>query len=420
MSKKIKDNESIKPLLYLLKLGETSFSILDKIPFIYKLNPQIKSFKEQFVKIQNQSPILLLPDQFNELFSKDGWVCYGGLSTKNLEKTVRLGHEKRFNEAHQVLIDSIDEIAIDLILLRCECRKHFDLRIPLLQLLKIDYLEERYHACIPLLLALIDGLANDIANRSLGYFTENLDVQLFDSITAHETGLPFLKIIMNGARKNTTTDKIKIPYRNGILHGRDLNFNNKEVASKCWWALACLLEWADEKQLNKQPKEQVSFRDTVKESNEINEYSKRIDRWKKRSVKTESYWQIQTLETLDNTSPEYCLLSFLENWKNKRWGLMNKFLVHSINNEFATIKRLKEDYSSIQLNDYSIIASTDDIPAISFITTHINYIKHQQIFTNVLKIQMNFLDKNGDLLLRNEKNGQWHILQLSLSKILFE
>ena len=285
MSKKIKDNESIKPLLYLLKLGETSFSILDKIPFIYKLNPQIKSFKEQFVKIQNQSPILLLPDQFNELFSKDGWVCYGGLSTKNLEKTVRLGHEKRFNEAHQVLIDSIDEIAIDLILLRCECRKHFDLRIPLLQLLKIDYLEERYHACIPLLLALIDGLANDIANRSLGYFTENLDVQLFDSITAHETGLPFLKIIMNGARKNTTTDKIKIPYRNGILHGRDLNFNNKEVASKCWWALACLLEWADEKQLNKQPKEQVSFRDTVKESNEINEYSKRIDRWKKDQLK---------------------------------------------------------------------------------------------------------------------------------------
>lgn len=241
MTKKIKDNESIRPLLNLLKLGETSFFILDKIPFIYKLNPQIKSFKEQFVKIQNNSPILLLPDQFNELFSKDGWICYGGLSTEILEETVRLGHEKRFNEAHQLLIDSIDKIAIDLILLRCECTKHFDLRIPLLQLLKNDYLEERYHACIPLLLALIDGLANDISAH-VGFFAGKSDLELFDSITAHETGLPFLKTIMNSSRTTTTIKEISIPYRNGILHGRDLNFANKEVASKCWWALACLIE----------------------------------------------------------------------------------------------------------------------------------------------------------------------------------
>lgn len=419
MTKKIKDNESIRPLLNLLKLGETSFFILDKIPFIYKLNPQIKSFKEQFVKIQNNSPILLLPDQFNELFSKDGWICYGGLSTEILEETVRLGHEKRFNEAHQLLIDSIDKIAIDLILLRCECTKHFDLRIPLLQLLKNDYLEERYHACIPLLLALIDGLANDISAH-VGFFAGKSDLELFDSITAHETGLPFLKTIMNSSRTTTTIKEISIPYRNGILHGRDLNFANKEVASKCWWALACLIEWADEKNLNTQPKEQVSFWNAVKASNEINEYSKRIDKWERRPIETESYWQAQTLETLGSASPEYCLLNFLENWKNKRWGLMNKFLVHSINNEFATIKRLKEDYSSIQLNNYSIIASTDDTPAISFITIHINYIKHKQTFTSSLKVQMNYLDKNGDLLLRNEENGQWYILQLSLREIIFD
>ena len=419
MSKKIKNNKSIKPIVNLLQLGEISFSVLDKIPFIYKLSPKIKSFQEQFIEIQNQSPILLLPDQFNELFSKDGWICYGGLNAKTLEQTVRLGHEKRFKEAHQLLIDSIDEIAIDLILLRCECRKHFDLRIPLLQLLKNDYLEERYHACIPLLLALIDGLANDISAH-VGFFAGKTDLELFDSITSHESGLPFLQKIMNKPRKTTTSEKITIPYRNGILHGRDLNFNNKEIASKCWWALACLLEWADEKKLNKQPKEQISFWNTVKASNEINEYSKRIDKWERRPIETENYWQAQTLETLGSASPEYCLLNFLENWKNKRWGLMNKFLVHSINNEFSTIERLKEDYSSIQLNNYSIIASIDDTPAISFITIHINYIKHQQIFTNSLRVQMNFLDKNGDLLLRNEENGQWYILQLSLREIIFD
>ena len=52
MSKKIKDNESIQPLINLLQLGELSFFVLDKIPFIYKLSPKIKSFKEQFIEIQ--------------------------------------------------------------------------------------------------------------------------------------------------------------------------------------------------------------------------------------------------------------------------------------------------------------------------------------------------------------------------------
>ncbi|WP_174493933.1 hypothetical protein [Acinetobacter sp. Marseille-Q1623] len=418
MTKKIKDNESIQPLLNLLKIGETSFSIIDKIPFIYKFTPQIKSFKEQFKKIQNQSYILNLPDQFNELFSKDGWICYGSLSTKILEETVRLGHEKRFNEAHLLLIDSIDEITIDLILLRCECRKHFDLRIPLLQLLKNDYLEERYHACIPLLLALIDGLANDISAH-VGFFAGKTDLELFDSITSHESGLPFLQTIMNKTRKTTTNEKITIPYRNGILHGRDLNFNNKEVASKCWWALACLLEWADEKQLNKQPKEQVSFFDTLKTSNDIHEYSKRIDKWEKRSIKTKNYWEIQALKTLDENSPEHCLLTFLENWKNKRWGLMNNMLVHTINNERATIKRLKEDYLPIQIHHFSILTSTDQTPAITDITVQLNYTKNQENFHQTYIVQMNSLDDEGNLYLRNEKDSKWYILQTSFTEVLF-
>ena len=85
VSKAIKDNESIQPLINLLQLGELSFFVLDKIPFIYKLSPKIKYFKEQFIEIQNQSSILTLPDQFNKLFSKEGWICYGALSKSILD-----------------------------------------------------------------------------------------------------------------------------------------------------------------------------------------------------------------------------------------------------------------------------------------------------------------------------------------------
>lgn len=276
MSKKIQDNESIQPLIKLLKLGKVSIATLDKIPIIYKLSPQIKSLKKQFVQIQNQSSILTLPDQFNELFSKDGWICYGALSQSILEESVRLGLDNKIEEAKLLLIDSIDENSIDLMLRKCGTREHFKLRIELLKLLKLDYLEERYHACIPLLLALIDGIANDISAH-VGFFAGKSDLELFDSITAHETGLPFLKIIMNSSRTTTTTKKISIPYRNGILHGRDLNFSNKEVASKCWWTLACLMEWADEKALNKQPKPPESFQTILKQYQETQNHCKRIE-----------------------------------------------------------------------------------------------------------------------------------------------
>lgn len=354
MTKKIKENESIKPFVSLLELGNTSFSILDKIPFIYTLNPKIKSLKQQFLKIQNNSHILDLPDQFNELFSKDGWICYGALNRTILEKSIQLGLENKFKEAKLLLINSIDESSIDLMLLRCQTREHFNLRAELLELLKIDYLEERYHACIPLLLALIDGLTNDISAH-VGFFAGKSDLELFDSITAHETGLPFLKKIMNTSRKTTTCQETTIPYRNGILHGRDLNFNNKEVASKCWWTLACLLEWADEKNLNKQSKLQEPFQVMLKQHQDIQELSKRIDSWHKRPIQSENYWREQNLKTINHTSPEYILLSFLEAWKLKQWGKITPLLLHNIGkNRGKFTNEVKNDYQSLSLLDYKI------------------------------------------------------------------
>lgn len=421
MSKKIKDNESIQPLSNLLKLGELSFSVLDKIPVIYKLSTKIKSFKEQFIEIQNQSSILTLPDQFNELFSKEGWICYGALSKSILENSVKLGLENRIEEAKILLIDSINEESINQILLKCQTRKHFESRVTLLELLKLDYQEGRYHACIPLLLALIDGLANDISTH-VGFFAEKSDLELFDSITAHETGLPFLKAIMNSSRKTTNIEKIFIPYRNGILHGRDLNFANKEVASKCWWALACLIEWADEKLSNKQPKSPESLKAILKQYQETQDLSKRIDSWQKRPNKSEIYWIENTPETIEVDSPEHYLLVFLAAWKAKQWGKMTPLLLHNIEKHRGKATReTKNDYQKFDLLNFQIKFSEDKTPAITDILTFIEYRNNDKVvYSKEIKISLQYADSNnGSPELRGELNGQWYILQASLSEIIF-
>lgn len=420
MSTKIKDNESIQPLINLLGLGKISFSVLDKIPFIYKLSPKIKSFKEQLIEVQNQSSIFTLPDQFNELFSKEGWICYGALNQSILEESVKLGLDDKIEEAKLLLIDSIDENSIDLVLRKCRTREHFKLRVELLKLLKIDYLEERYHACIPLLLALIDGLANDIS-KTLGFFAENCNLELYDSITSHETGLPFLKIIMNKSRTKTTTEIIHTPYRNGILHGRDLNFANKEVASKCWWVLNCLIDWADEKQLNKQPKEPVSFISVLKQHQKTQELSERIGLWKPRAIQPKDYWMNQTLETVGNGSPEFTLLDFLNHWKNKHWGKLSPLLMHNIGKHLGkATKEIKSDYQKIELLNFKIISLEDYTPSSTKILTNIQYIKNEQLKEIEINITLNYAHStNGSPELQGEPNGQWYILQLSLSDLLF-
>lgn len=418
MTKKIKDNESVKPLADMAKFFKNGFEIIDRLPFIYNHLPKLKPFREQFSEIEKQMPILDLPDNFNDLFAKNGWICHASLNQTILEESINLGQTGKLKDAHQLLVNSVDESYIDLILLRCRTREHFKQRLELLQLIKIEGLAERYYACIPLLLALIDGLANDIS-KHIGFFTENLELELFDSMTAHSSGLPFLKKIMNASRTKTNQKEINIPYRNGILHGRDLNFNNKEVASKCWWALTSLIDWADEKKIDKKPEDPISFTDILKRNQKTCEYSHRIDAWTKRPIYDSEYWQKQTIETLEKSSPEYNLLEFLHAWKNKQWGLMNNLLVHTINNRFATVIRLKEDYLPIQLVEFSIIDSEDETPAITLVTVQLTLIKNKIEFSKLYSIRMNYLDENGDLLLRNEKGGSWKILQLSISNLLF-
>lgn len=96
-------------------------------------------------------------------------------------------------------------------------------------------MEGRYHACVPLLLSLLDGVVDDTSGR-VGFFAKGSDLVVRDSIAAHETGLTVLAEIMTKTRRKTNENPCSIPYRNGILHGKELAFDNKIVAAKCWAA----------------------------------------------------------------------------------------------------------------------------------------------------------------------------------------
>lgn len=419
MNKKIIDNPSTQGLVHVTKLFRTTFNLLDRIPLIYK-SPKLRTFRESFKDIEKLMHIPNLPDQFNNFFSRHGWICFDSLSLDIVERSIQLAEQGKFEDAHELLINTVDEKFIDFILLRCKNRDHFISRLPLLELLKDDYLADRFHACIPLLLALIDGLANDIS-KHLGFFTEGLKLELFDSITAHSTGLPFLKQMMNSSRKETNEDEINIPYRNGILHGRDLNFNNKEVASKCWWALTALIDWADKLSNPTKPTQQLTLMESIKKLHEKNKIWKKTKLWTPRPNFSEQYWKQQTLGMLDPNTPEYKLLFFLTAWKNKHWGKIAPILRHMIGeNPRHMAGTIKNDYARIDIIEYYLKSAEEQTASFTLFTVNLVYSKSNEILSEDIDIAMVYANSiTGHAEIHGQPNGQWYIVQSCLASILF-
>lgn len=227
---------------------------------------------------------------------------------------------------------------------------------------------------------------------------------------------------MNASRTKTNEEEIRIPYRNGILHGRDLNFNNKEVASKCWWALASLIDWADEKKMDKKPEAPISFTDILKRYQKTCEYSQRINAWKKRPIYDTKYWQNKCIETIEKDSPEYLLLNFLEAWKNKQWGKLAPKLLHTISKHLGKeILDIKTDYSKFELIDFYIKRSEDINPSTTKIKIQIAYLTNGINFSKEVDVSLNYANQgSGFPELRGEECGSWYLMQLSLRTILFD
>jgi hypothetical protein len=56
---------------------------------------------------------------------------------------------------------------------------------------------------------------------------------------------------MSKVRSRTTMSVLSLPYRNGILHGRDLGYDNELTSVKALCALAALGDWARAREADK-------------------------------------------------------------------------------------------------------------------------------------------------------------------------
>jgi len=237
-SNNIKGAKSIKQIAFFL------------IPFSKTAKNIVQSF-EGFQAIEKQFNLISKsPDEFNDFFSASGWIAHESMNHDLMLECIALAKNKDIKTAEEKLADYYTSENLKWLTRQLKSTPEFQKRYELIRLAYEDTIAQRFHSAVPVVLMIIDGGVNDI-DKNKGFFTETTDLTAWDSIAAHSTGLSRLRDILNKGRNRTNTEEIFLPYRNGILHGRDIAYANKHVAAKCWLTLIAINDWGKALEKNK-------------------------------------------------------------------------------------------------------------------------------------------------------------------------
>ncbi len=423
---KIKDNPSAAELLKAAEgLEQLSklMSLLEK--FGIGSGKVSGSFEGAQDFVQQAAELVNMPDRFNDHFSGRGWVAYDSMNFDLMKQTVELANAGKMEEAEALLVDYYDVETVRWNLRRMYAVKEFRQREDLAYKALDDYAARRYHSCIPVVLALMDGLVCDIEGKSL--FAEGTDLTAWDSIAAHSTSLLVLAKLFSKTRRKTTTEKISIPYRNGIIHGRDLGYANAMTAAKTWAALFVVRDWAvavgagkKQSQLRKDESE-IGFWEAVKSWVEVQEQKRKLDLWCPREIVVGKDCPATGLpEDFAEHSPERALAYLMVYWSKSNFGKMG-----SLFKQFVSVSRnkyagqVREMFEGKKLRAFEILSIVDEAPAVTEIDVRVVYDKEGNSREKRVTARMIYEEPNGSPALRDNPDGRWKIIQGAFNEIAY-
>lgn len=210
-----------------------------KLISIFLKPEQRKQLKDMEKQLEN---MIVQTTTFNDRFSPQGWCAYDSMNFPLMEKANIEFETSGLEAAEQILINYYKSDVSKIIHWIKHSSEAFAVRDNLIQRFFEDHFAERYYASVPLGLIIVDGAVNDFT-KSKGFFAEGTSVDAWDCLVGCSDGLAKLKGIFNQKRTRTNTEVITLPYRNGILHGRDLNYANEYVSCKCVSLMFAVADW---------------------------------------------------------------------------------------------------------------------------------------------------------------------------------
>lgn len=396
---------------------------------------KLMEIKAQIKEIQKYNEL------FNEHYISRGWIVYDSMNADLIRRCVTLAERGLIDEGEAELVKYYkDEENIRYLLILLKNIEELRKRYVLIEKAYTDFKSERYYSCVPIFFAIIDGAFGE-AVKHTGFFSENSNLELWDSMLGHDEGLIALRKIIYSGRKGFNTNPVYIPYRNGIIHGKDISYDNELVGAKTLALLFTVADWIREyksgKHIKPEPEPKKTIVENLKDIKEFlirinniskknKENNKQIESWTPRSFNDKYLKDL----LFDEDSPERMLMDFLEAWKRKNYGIMAQMMV-SVDNEHTGIVagRLRRETDTYSLNDYRFIEIKDTAPVITIIKVNIMIENNAGIYNTDMKISMVHQKSRNDTMpvLRNEECGHWFLfesteydLESVLSKVMIE
>ena len=288
---------------------------------------QIKEMEKQLDNIMMQTKL------FNDRFSSYGWCAYDSMSLSLMERANAAFEESGLEAAEQVLISYYKSDVKEVIHWINHSSEAFSIRYNLIQRFFEDHFAERYYASVPLGLIIVDGAVNDFT-KSKGFFAEGTSVSAWDCLVGCNDGLTKLKSIYNQKRTRTNTDEITLPYRNGILHGRDLNYASENVSCKCVLLMFAVADWMKMKNSEDRRKAEYqesinppSLREFLTRLNENRKAKEEIAAWQRKTVVVGIDIPITgTIEDYSEYPYVVAVVKMLMAWKDNNYGELSDCL----------------------------------------------------------------------------------------------
>lgn len=428
---RISDNPSYTELLNQVKGLKLALSLLPV------RNPE---WEHKLSDIEKQiDEIRFTPEKFNQYYSESGWIAYESMNSDLMTNAVRLAEDNKRDDGEQLLLKYYtDNDSIKYLLTRLRNRTGFNKRYELLSKAYDDYRSGRYHSCIPVFLMIIDGVVDEVTKSNKGFFASEFNPTLWDSIVGHESGLAQIAKIYARTRKKVNIDPITLPYRNGILHGKDINYDNNLVASKCLATIFAVGDWVEQyesgKHVKPEPSKPQSILQQLKElketlanaqkQHEENEKMKdEVEKWQPRHISEEYINNINLKKApCINNSPEEKLAEFMEFFAKKNYGKMHDIVErhHDKAGKGQYIQKIKSFIDDLSLLDYTIVSIKDCTPAISEIEVKLNIIDKSDAeisFTTKCRMIYQKNAQSTNVLVSGNPEGRWFIMHLYINEI---
>lgn len=394
------------------------------IPF---MRPVLKMFKvdtaqldEALTKIDEIAPaveeLTSIPDKFNDLFANRGWIIYESMNLDVAKAAIKKA-ETDIDGAETILVDYYSAETVKEKLHEMNTVRTFRSRMPLAQKALIDYAEGRYHACVPVVLALLDGMVNESHEKGLGlrkgFFADGVKLEAWDSISAHSKGLKALNEMLKKGRTKTTTEQITVPYRNGILHGMDLGYDNKMVAAKSWGTLFAVRDWAIKSEQGlldpPLPEKPETWRDIIHRISENSKARAQLENWKPRAIELGFDVPLTgSPEEFDAGTPERKLAEFLFCWKAHNYGFMARCLPAKSGYDTRELPaRVREIYETMHLESFEFMGINDIAPAITKIRVKLTYDQHGAKVEKAVQFRMMIEDAEGEVSIHGTPGSSW-------------